>query len=530
MKRTLATVATTVDRWLDGTSFPPIAWNDRDRRRIEFVRVAVGVLMIWRVALILDSTRYYFGPPHGWLGLGGGESRFALVELALAVSVLVGFLTPICLVALILTIHRFDTVTLTPILGSSVLIHTLVILLISGVGTQMSIDSVLARGPRRRIAFGTPIRHLYRMMGYPTPTAVRTYLFLGFMAYGVLSFGAILNHIADAYWRSGDTIRVTLQNSYLSRVWGWARSLESAHPAVLAAFSQFCNLGQGLFQLLMGLLIRWRWGYRFVIWWGVAFFLFSLILLQLSFLPHFELCLWVLVFARSKVDQPAAADGRELDSESDRPATQMMTNGPIDNPLRTRPRSASATGVLICSLSMVCFLAVLTLPQTKRGVDSVVGINLDSALDHVQPGLGDFLAAAGMTPPNVFNAVDLRMGDAWPVIYRVEPNGSLEMVPFSARDGSRLWYHVSDVAYIGNSVRWRRAMIDADIRARNQPGTPGYELIEKILLYDYRRLGRSEPLTYRVDLFVSHASRLDVPIAERFTQTLVYSYTETIME
>jgi len=473
------------------------------------IRIAIAGVMLYRIALILDASRFYYGRESGWHGLGNSHARFALFELALTICLLVGFLTPLCLVIMLLTYYRFDQSMGTITLGTYVCLHILAILLFCAAGSTLSVDSYLARRPSAA-GLARAIRRAYRFLGSPSATDTRRYLFLGLVAYWVISFGALLNHASDQYWKDGDTVRAMLQSSYFSRVAGPARALERWNAGLARALSQLVVLAQGFFQLAMVALIRWRWGRRFVVWWGAGFFLVSLIALQLSYLPLTEICLWGLVFGRAR--------------------TGDATTPTEPSVLRTRLRSARASAISVTAVLGMFGLTVLTFPQTERAIDGALGIDLAAVFDPLQPQLTDALTARGLNAPNVFNAADLQSGDAWPVIHRLGDDGSASLVPLSGVDGSRLWYHLSDVIYYGSSIPWRRTMVGMDLAALHQPGTFGYNSIETILRYDYRRNGRSGPVTYRVDLYRSRASQLTLSADERFESDMVYSYTQTIEE
>jgi len=155
--------------------------------------------------------------------------------------------------------------------------HILAILLICAAGSGLSVDSYLARRPSAA-GLARVIRGGYRFLGSPSATDLRRYMFLGLVAYWVISFGALLNHAGDEYWKNGDTVRAMLQSSYFSRVAGPARALERWNAGLTSELSQLAVLAQGFFQLTMVALVRWRWGRRFVVWWGAGFFLVSALL------------------------------------------------------------------------------------------------------------------------------------------------------------------------------------------------------------------------------------------------------------
>jgi predicted DCC family thiol-disulfide oxidoreductase YuxK len=43
-------------------------------------------------------------------------------------------------------------------------------------------------------------------------------------------------------------------------------------------------------------LVFYKWGMQFVKWWGMQFFVISLLIINLSYLPHIEIVLWLMIF------------------------------------------------------------------------------------------------------------------------------------------------------------------------------------------------------------------------------------------
>jgi len=116
------------------------------------------------------------------------------------------------------------------------------------------------------------------------------------------------------------------------------------------------------------------------------------------------------------------------------------------------------------------------------------------------------------------------MSEHWPVLYRYPDSGEPELVPFNGPDGERLAYHRYDELYFGNSLRWRRAMINRDIRSEHQPGRLGYGLIERVLLFDHGLQGFEGPMVYRVDIMETHSTDIMLPHGERFAVRRLFSY------
>ena len=121
-----------------------------------------------------------------------------------------------------------------------------------------------------------------------------------------------------------------------------------------------------------------------------------------------------------------------------------------------------------------------------------------------------------ITADLIFNADDLRMGDAWPVIYR-EPDA--DPLPYHGLQGERLaWVQWNDLFYFGNSLRWRR-----NYRGPSDLSEAGEALAQltAVARYDHRRIGAMVS-RYRIEYYAhtndaegpSDSSRYDVELLD----------------
>ena len=223
--------------------------------------------------------------------------------MVLLVAFTIGLLTPLVTLVIGATYVQFDLALGTSTLGTDVLLILLILFLFGGAGATLSLDAwIVGRWPRS--LSGRILASMYRIIGLPGAAQLRVYLFLAFAAYGLVSLSALLFHLGDARWQAGYTVEMMLTNPYLSRLHGVFHSLEETTPGGFHAASTVAVVLQTVFQAGMILLIRWVWGYRFVVAYGLLFILLSLVALQLSYLPFLELCLWALLFTRT---QPSPA-------------------------------------------------------------------------------------------------------------------------------------------------------------------------------------------------------------------------------
>lgn len=279
------------------SSFPLVRDAPGMQRLLGIARIAVALIAIVRTGLIVESSRFFYGSSDTVTGLVNAETQLALVQLGLLLLLAIGLLTPVVTLALLVTYQPMDASLGTSNLGTAVLLTLLILLLLSNAGLRCSVDSLLCR----RFSGRRPARwlgRLYGVIGAPDARALTVYLFGAFVAYGLVSFGAILHHFDDPYWRGGDTVEMLFTNAFLSRVWEPARALQESAPWLMAANSQIAIVGQTIFQLAMIPLVFLRWGMRFVAVWGLLFVLLSVAVLQISYLPFLELVLWPLLFLR----------------------------------------------------------------------------------------------------------------------------------------------------------------------------------------------------------------------------------------
>lgn len=488
-----------LDRVCDWLRIPVV-----DRRSteavVDAVRILVGLVLVVRLGFVFDASRFMYAdaPDQAWFDVP--EARRSLVQVALSVWLLSGFLAPLSVAALALTSLSFDVQLRTGTLGTQVLVILLATMFALGPGRRWSVDSLIVRrAPRSPL--GRIVRMVRNAIGSSTPRLDRWYVVAALVAYWTLSLGGIAYHLVDDYWSSGDTVRVALTSSYLSTVWGPARWFDQNLPIVLGAFSILTGIGQTAFQLLLLPLLRWTWGRRFVIAWGLGFFSVSALFLQLSYLPWIELLLWALIFL------PVVGRWPEAAAQSD------VTE-------RSRRHTISVLCCLLVALASLA--AVVTAQPVMSATDRVTGWTIRDSFPDMTARTQTYVRSVGLAPPNVFNRADLRMGDRWPMIHR-RHEGSRELVPLSGAEGERLDYHRSDVVYFGNALRWRRFMIGRDVSEGISPGSRGRSLLQAMVDYDAARTGAAVGSEYCVEIWESNASDLSRSAEERYQPSLVGS-------
>lgn len=465
------------DRFIARSAFPAVLDVAANESKVNAARIAVGAIMFYRTALIVAAT-YYYHPTDAFEGQISAKFLLGCGMLLLLFLYTTGFCTPLIGLMLIAAYPYFDARLLTGTLGTNVASMCLITLLLLNAGQRYSIDARILRGSN---PLATTWRTMYRVVGSPDAVQATRIYFLAFTAYAIISFSALFYHLNDEYWRHGRTVGIMLTDAYLSRFYEAFRSWEAASPTLYRVFSAMCVAGQTFFQAAMFPLMFFVLGRRFVVVWGLVFFFISLVCLQLSYLPYLELVLWFMLFAA--IRQQPASDSEQVSAQR-------------------------ASTVTAYSAAIAVAFTVFLLTWFAPGGRAWSG----SAWNRPQR----VLAWGGLDAPQVFNEADLRMGERWPLIERIDASGKRERIPFNGDDGERLAYHRSDLLYFGNSLRWRRRMIASDPRRYNAPGNTGYEQIREVCSYDYARSGLIEPVRYEVQIYENQAARWDLPPEQRY--------------
>jgi hypothetical protein len=473
---------------------PPVTSVDAELRKLGLIRMLTASVGLLRTIGIFIGFQFY---PHEW-AVGGlawlPAEPVILFELAALSAVLVGFMTPLSILAVFLTYPQMDSLVATATLGTSIFETMLFVLLLCGSGQTRSVDAWLLRTPTR-----TPVHRavawLYGLTDTPDARRIEVAYTWGFLTFALVSFAAIFHHLVDSHWQRGHTSRILLATSYLSDAWQIARWTEETVP-VLAEFVSYAGiLGQTVFQVFMIPLAASRRGVWFIKYWGWVFILGSTLGIKLSYLPFIEVLLWWAIFHSARGEAALQA-----------------------------PRSPRRNGVSDLLSGCYAFGLLLFFPAyipPTQAVADAIGLPTNRARQ--------VLSLTNLHSPNVFNGTDLKMGDTWPVIERVGPNG-LELVPFIGREGQRGWYHFSDIIYFGNSVQWRRFQIGKTGREYNRPGAEGRKRLEAIINGDYRLQVATGKQRYRVSIWRTQGADYELSVSERFNKTLEYRFEVDVLD
>lgn len=259
----------------------------REEVWINLLRLITGYIFVERSFWIL-----YFE-----LGTGGPLVRplATSLDLILSICLMFGFLTPIAL-SILFFFHTYvhDILLGTYTLGSCVAQILIMIFFFMPAGRFLSVDGLIMSS--RSLGAGFLIK-LYGFVGIPTGNRIAILKFCAFISYGLLCLFSVYGHIKDPYWWNGTANVFILTSNWLTGPYQFFRDIFSAYGEVAIVASMIALYIMMLWELVIIPFILLKGAPRyFVIGWGLAFFFVSRFVLQLSWLPHFQVVLFAILF------------------------------------------------------------------------------------------------------------------------------------------------------------------------------------------------------------------------------------------
>ncbi len=248
-----------------------------DEKIVNLVRFLSGLIILYRIYQI-----YQFTVP---LGFTLEQALHIAGYAILALSVTLGFLTPLSVLLLLIFQLQFNVPFETYSLGVDVTAMILAGLLIYPAGRMYSIDAWLSK----KVGIIDTIYTWFTWQNREVQVAFAK--LIPFLFYGYLCVYSVLVHLNDPSWLSGDASIYLLSSTYLSRwphEFQWLFS-QSDIAVLLARLTMYITIGWYFFlvpAVLFGGLAR----YIAEIW-TILFLILSIFVLQLSTLPYHEVLL-----------------------------------------------------------------------------------------------------------------------------------------------------------------------------------------------------------------------------------------------
>lgn len=229
--------------------------------------------------------------------IGGTLTRelVSFVDMISSLFLMVGFFTPLFNVILFL-FHTYihDTLLSTFTLGSCLAQILLMIFMFLPAGRRCSIDAYLIS---TKSVLGSLIKSIYDFFGTPTTNRIAIVKLCAFISYGLLCMYSVYEHFRDPYWSAGIANVMLLSSNWL------------VAPFELFRYFFITYSKTAIIISMISLYIMMAWEFliipfafmkgitrQFVIWWGLAFFAVSIFILQLSWLPYYQIILFAILF------------------------------------------------------------------------------------------------------------------------------------------------------------------------------------------------------------------------------------------
>ena len=240
--------------------------------KMDVVRIAVGCIATWRYGDILAGALD-----------SGNTNAIALSGAATlaAVCITIGLFTRVFSLLLMATANTIiDNYLGASTLGSMVMSMILLMFVMAPAGRTLSLDALIFR--RRE----TSTDHIVIAK------------LAALLAYYCVCLYSVSWHLHDEAWMSLSIIGwVLLSSAANPKYSGLAWQFYEWSPWLFVSFVRLSILGMLAWYVLVlpGLFLGWVTRY-FVIFWGLAFFLISALVLPLSYLGWYELLLWGVLF------------------------------------------------------------------------------------------------------------------------------------------------------------------------------------------------------------------------------------------
>lgn len=259
---------------------------ESERTKIDILRIATGAILILRT---LESAAFLLTYPTPI-----AVKIICIGEIVLASTFTFGFFTPfVALVLLFFNVFVVDASLATYTLGSDVLSMMLLVFAFGPAGTALSLDALIVKYdlPGRRL-----VRGLYSVFGHPSLLRFTIAKWAMLLCYCLLCLYSVLIHVFEHDWRSGDAAIYLLSSPFMSRYPAFFQHLFSQSLiAVYLAKLAMIGMIAWYFYLLPFVLIG-GWFRRLAIGWMILFFIFSMFLLNLSWLAYYEFVFLAILF------------------------------------------------------------------------------------------------------------------------------------------------------------------------------------------------------------------------------------------
>ena len=243
---------------------------------------------------------------------------------------------------------------------------------------------------------------------------------IAFCSYAVLNFLSALMHIADPYWQQGYGMELVLSHAFWGRFYQVFRELRNNYPQLAEVLMVGINHSVLISQILLIPLFLIKPLRKWVAIWFIILLFFIFVLIRVTWLPHYTLLLFLLIFWRK---------------------TEQEYGWTLIKPI---PGFQGLKNYMFACYGLFAFLILVKTPELHKLTDKTLWFFREW---DTRVWLNKRVTQFGLGQPNVLNA-DHVQGARRFVIYRETAKGK-ELLPFLGPEGERLNY-LPDPLFIQN--------------------------------------------------------------------------------
>ena len=211
---------------------------------------------------------------------------FSLMGLTAAIMVMLGLLTQWSLIFLVFVMwHTGDMLLGTSTLGNMIAAMLSLLLFLTAAGKYLSIDSILMD------RYDSTKKIFLYFENFSVPKNIALAKFATLLCYWAVCIYSLSMHINEPAWKTGSASPLLLTNSYLTSGYQFFESIFSSYEITVHMARILLWIMMLWYALILPLTLRNGFYKQYVISWGIIFFIFSLLILNLGSLAKIEFLL-----------------------------------------------------------------------------------------------------------------------------------------------------------------------------------------------------------------------------------------------
>ena len=229
-------------------------------KKIDLLRFGIGIILFIRVLEIAYAMSVF----------DNEVSLKVTIILLLIVLFTIGFFTPIMSLSLLISIRWLDSYAHTTTLGTTILVHLLILIFLSNSGQYYSVDSILLK---KKNLLSKCLKRQYSIIGLHSQESLSLVYFFHLYHICHNKLSSIRLPYSRRILDQRPYHKSLFGNSYLANGYQEFRWFENSYPNLVSFLSYAGTIGQSIFQFFMIPLIFFSLGNIFCKMVGDYFFL-----------------------------------------------------------------------------------------------------------------------------------------------------------------------------------------------------------------------------------------------------------------